>query len=470
MKKLLLIPICLLIFFFLFRFTGFFVKKEVKIIREPVAAGKFYPEGKEVLEDLIRNYLSKAEYVNFGKLRGLVVPHAGYIFSGIVAAKGFKQIPKDIKTVIVIGPSHHFYFKGASLPSYTHFKTPLGEVKISKKVDSLRKNKIFVNVSDKLEHSIEVEIPFLQVLLGNDFELIPIMTGNVDPEKLADVLLPLIDKETLVIASSDLSHYYPYEIAYKIDKNCLEAIPSLNFSKMRYCEACGKIPILTLMHLAKKLGWYGYLLDYRTSGDTAGNKQSVVGYASIGFFEGINPKEQKILLKIARETLEFYLKNKTLPIIREEFLPERLIEKKGCFVTLYKKGKLRGCIGTLLPLEPLYRCVIRNSINAALHDIRFKPVSFNELKDIKIEISVLTEAKEVKFKNWKELLEKITRKDGIILIKEGRSATYLPQVWEQLPEKELFLSNLCIKAGLLPDCWKEEGVRIKKYQAQVFKE
>jgi len=445
----------------------FYAKVEVKKVREPAAAGKFYPV--ENLREVVSSYLEKAEYENYGRLRGLVVPHAGYIFSGMVAAQGFKEIPLGIRTVIILGPSHHLYFKGASISNYTHYKTPLGEVRISEKVNQLKEESLIVSVDDRLEHSIEVEIPFLQVVL-KDFEIIPIMVGDVNPKELADILLKYIDDNTLVVASSDLSHYYPYEVANELDKYCTEAIPDLDFSKMNYCQACGKIPILTLMYIAKKKGWYGYLLEYKNSGDTAGDKERVVGYASIGFYEGVNKENQKILLKLARNTLESYLKNRTLPQIDISSIPSTLKEKRGCFVTLHKKGELRGCIGSLLPQEELYKCVMRNAINAALRDLRFKPVSYDELKDIDIEVSVLTLPKILEFKTPEELLDKISKKDGIILKSGIHQATYLPQVWEQIPHKELFLSHLCLKAGLPFECWKSLDIEIKTYQAQVFSE
>ena len=367
---------------------GMFVKVEEKIVREPAVAGRFYPAEKDELERMVNSFLNNCEFKHYGRVRGLIVPRAGYIFSGQVAACGFKQVSKDVKTVIILGPSHHVYFKGFYVPNYTHFKTPLGEVKVSEKAYLLRKERLSSNVDDRLEHSIEVEVPFIQEVLG-DFEIIPIMTGVVDPKELAEILLKYIDDSTIVVASSDLSHYHPYEVAKRLDESCIDSILNLSIDKIEGCEACGKIPILTLAYLAKRLKWDPKFFEYKNSGDVTGDLRSVVGYTSIGFYEGLNREEEEILLKIARETLEDYLSNASIPSINENSLPESLKENKGCFVTLYKNGRLRGCIGSLLPLEPLYRCVVRNAINAAVHDLRFFPVRKEELKDVKIEKIIL---------------------------------------------------------------------------------
>jgi len=445
--------------------------EEPKIVREPVVAGSFYPADKSELESMVNGFLNDANDRGFGKVRGLVVPHAGYIYSGSVAGHGFKQV-YGIDTVIVIAPSHHLRFSGASVPNYTHYKTPLGEIKISKKAKELMNERPIVSLdaAHAKEHSLEVELPFLQKQLG-EFELIPIVTGDIDPATLADVLASYIDENTLVVASSDLSHYYPYETAVELDKVCTDAIPKLDFSKMDDCEACGKIPVLTLMHIAKKSGWVGSLVEYKNSGDTAGTKDRIVGYAAIAFFNGVDEEEQKFLLQLSRETLETFIKNGSRPVVNEDYLTERLRRIQGCFVTLGKHGQLRGCIGHIFPQEPLYRCVIDNTINAAVNDIRFTPVRENELQYIEIDISVLSVPKKLEFDGPDNLLSKLTPlKDGVVIKQGMRQATYLPQVWDQFPTKESFLSSLCSKAGLNVECWKNEATPVEIYQAHVFKE
>ncbi len=444
---------------------------KIKRMREPAVAGSFYPADKNDLERMLTEFLNDAKEENFGKVKGLVVPHAGYIYSGSVAAKSYKQL-YGADTVIIIVPSHHVRFKGASVPNYTHYKTPLGEIKISDKAKDLIKEDLIVSLDEvhKKEHSVEVQLPFLQKVLGN-FEILPIVTGDINPQQLANILLKYIDNNTVIIASSDLSHYYPYERAVKLDSICIEAIPHLDFENMDRCEACGKIPILTLMYISKELKLAGSLIDYKNSGDTVGTRESVVGYAAIAFFEGVDDEEQQFLLNLSRLTLEEFIKNGNVPSVDERDLSERLKRVQGCFVTLEKHGMLRGCIGHIIPQKPLYKCVIENTINAAINDRRFVPVGEDELKDIEIEISVLSLPKKVEFKDSSDLISKLTPlKDGVVIREGSHQATYLPQVWDQFDTKESFLYHLCLKAGLSEDCWKSRSIEIETYSAQVFKE
>jgi len=474
----------LVIFVFIFILTLAIIKpqpdykriatKEEVVVRKPAVAGMFYPAEKAVLRDMISKLLNKtntSKHVD-GSIRGLVMPHAGYVYSGIVAASAVSLLRgKSYKTVIIMGPSHHKYFKGISIANVTHYETPLGMVKLSEKVKEMRKESMVVSepLAHMKEHSIEVEIPFLQSVLG-EFEIIPIIFGDANPKAVARMLERYIDDSTLVIVSSDLSHYYPYNIAIERDKICIEAIPKLNFSLMERCEACGKLAILTLMYIAKDMGWQGRLIEYKNSGDTAGNKQRVVGYASIAFYKkGLEDDEKVFLLRLARKVLEERLGYGRSYAISN--VPEKLKEVKGCFVTLKKHGQLRGCIGHILPREPLYKCVIDNTINAALHDIRFFPVRYEELKDIEIEISVLSVPVLLKHESWQEVLNSLVPlRDGVVLKRSMQMATYLPQVWEQIPDKVLFLEHLCMKAGMEKNCWKDKATEIYIYHADVFSE
>jgi AmmeMemoRadiSam system protein A len=291
---------------------------------------------------------------------------------------------------------------------------------------------------------------------------------------VASVLLPYIDEKTLVIASSDLSHYYPYETAYNLDRVCTEAVPALDFDKVLSCEACGIRALQTLMYIAEIKGWQGTLLDYRNSGDTAGGKDQVVGYMAVAFYGNdkksyINEEDQQYLLDLARQTLEQYLKDGTVPEVDESQLSDRLKEERACFVTLNKAGMLRGCIGSLTPERKLYESVIENAVNAALKDPRFPPVTYEELELITIEISVLTLPEQVMYTDPQDLLTKIQDK-GVIISSGFHRATFLPQVWEQLPDPEEFISHLCNKAGLSSHYWEEGTLEVYVYTAQVFSE
>ncbi|MBW2970970.1 AmmeMemoRadiSam system protein B [Candidatus Woesearchaeota archaeon] len=448
-----------------------------KVIREPAVAGTWYPSSAEEMEAQLNQFYANAQQETLpGELKALVVPHAGYIYSGQVAANGFNLVNENIETVIILAPAHRVPFKGVSTPNATHYKTPLGEIPISEKAfEMLENEQLIVSIPEAhlQEHAIEAELPLLQHKL-NDFEIIPLLVGDADPEQLAQVVLKYLDDKTLIVVSTDLSHYYPYGKAVNIDKNCIDAIPALNFEAMEPCEACGKKPALALMHIAQTKGWKGKLIDYKNSGDTAGEKSAVVGYASIAFHEeGISEEAKQILLDIARTTIENHLSGKELPKLTPGEYPESIKKVQGCFVTLNKgeEQALRGCIGHILPQTELYNCVQQNAVSAAVNDRRFQPVQYSELDDIEIEISVLSVPKLVEFSTPPELLDKLTPlKDGVVIEYNGRTSTYLPQVWEQLPIKEDFLSRLCQKQGSPSDCYARQGVKIYSYQAEVFAE
>jgi AmmeMemoRadiSam system protein A len=329
---------------------------------------------------------------------------------------------------------------------------------------------------DTWEHSVEVQVPFLQKTLTN-FTILPVVFGNVDPEQAARVLAGVIDAKTIVVASSDLSHYHPYDEAKQLDHRCVQAVCDLNIDEMKNQEACGKLPILTLMHLARAKGWKAQLLDYRNSGDTAGDKSAVVGYAAIAFYEpapqNFEAKERKFLLDLARQTLTRVATNPAAPGpgVNARDLSTKLSENKGCFVTLTKNGELRGCIGYILPQEALYQAVVDNARNAAARDPRFQPVRPDEVNKIKIEISVLTEPQPLSFNSPQDLLNKLEPgEDGVVLRIGPYGATSLPQVWEQLPDKVEFLNHLAQKAGCAPNDWRGSNVSVSIYHAEAFKE
>jgi len=417
--------------------------------------------------------LVKKQEIN-GEVKALIVPHAGYVYSGQVAATGFKHLNGKYDTVIVLAPSHRYPLKGASLLDVTHFETPLGEVKLSEKRKDILKENIIESIPEAhaQEHSLEIELPFLQKMLG-DFELIPIVVGEVNPELLANSLIDYIDDKTLIVVSSDLSHYHTYDEAVALDVSCLNAINALDITEAVNCEMCGYYPVLTLMLIANKKNWKNEVLMYKNSGDVTGDKSSVVGYSSIAFYdEGISSEDKEFLLKLARSTIENYLKDKKVPQVDETKLSNELLKVKGCFVTLEKNNQLRGCIGHIMPQEKLYKCVIDNAISAAVNDYRFYPLTYDEFKDgVNIEISVLSVPEPLDFNSPEDLLNKLVPyKDGVVLQYSGRGATYLPSVWNQLPEKEGFLSSLCQKSGNNQDCWKKDGLKIDIYHTLEFAE
>jgi len=472
------------------------LKQESEVVRQPAVAGSWYPGTENTLTETIKSYITNAQPQEInGRIKALIVPHAGYRFSGLVAAYGFKQLKKDYDTVIVIGPSHHATFRGASIANVTHYRTPLGKLKLSKKASQLRKEDMFSSIESVhlREHSVEIELPFVQYILG-DVELIPIIIGpNTNYEeakKIAETLKKYVDKKTLIIASSDFTHYGPNygyvpftenkaENIKKLDEKALSYIKKLDAEgfyehiKKTGATICGYLPITVLLELLHDDNIKVQQLAYDTSGRQLGDYTNSVSYVTVAFFsqESVSEKDQEFLLKLARKTLELYLAEGKTPKINEDLLSEELTTVKGCFVTLEKHHQLRGCIGHIVPREPLYKCVIDNAVNAAVNDVRFPKVKYDELKDIEIEISVLTVPEEVSFNSPEELLNKLRPNvDGVIIRSGWHQATYLPQVWENFPNKENFLSSLCQKGGAPRDCWKSPSTKVFSYQAQVFRE
>ena len=451
-------------------------------VRPAAVSGMFYPEAPDELRQMVCTLLQDARGAKVrGKIRGLVSPHAGYIYSGIVAAAGYKQIDSSTQTIILIGPSHRVPLRGASVPEVQAYRTPLGEVRLARLAPTLLGSPGFECVPEahRSEHGLEVQLPFLQVTLKR-FEIVPILTNSSDPKALATTLAPHIGDDTLVVASTDLSHYYSYETAVGLDRICTTAICKCNFSDMSLCEACGKQAVLTLMNIARIKGWQGVLIDYRNSGDTAGDKNRVVGYASIAFVdrkettmtmkETLSTQDRAALLKLARSVIEARLV-KRAKVVRPRQVSSVLKESRGCFVTLHKHGQLRGCIGTIEPIYSLLECVERNAQSAAFDDPRFPPLKAGELKEIDIETSVLSVPEAVSFADGEDLKRKLEPNvHGVILSLGARRSTFLPQVWKLIPDKEQFLEHLCLKGGMSPKAWEDPETTVEVYQAEVFGE
>lgn len=255
--------------------------------RQSAVAGQFYPDNPDELKGMVFDFLKKAVSLKLpGRLTGFVSPHAGYVYSGIVAAAGYKilakQEPKP-KRIIILGPSHQIPFNGAAVPIADSWSTLLGKMKIV--LPKEHRLGGIVSASDQLhelEHSLEVQLPFIQLTCA-EAKILPIICGEVAPEELALELEKIVDNKTVIIASSDLSHYLPYDQAVATDSLANDLIPKADPEKARDVNACGIIPILTLLHLAKKLSWHGHFVDYKNSGDTQGDKSRVVGYGSYAF-------------------------------------------------------------------------------------------------------------------------------------------------------------------------------------------
>lgn len=478
-----------------------------KKVREPAVAGLFYPKDPAELSKVIDACLVAAKVEPpAGELKALICPHAGYPYSGPVAASAFRLLAgRDYATVVVLGPSHYADLRAASVTNADLFRTPLGDVPVSAKARALAQLRPFAleppclvqrpdwwrqssrpapaeDTADTWEHSVEVEVPFLQRTLKN-FELVSVVCGEIDEEKAAEALLQILDDRTLIVASSDLSHYYSYATARELDQHTVEAICRLDPGAIGDGDACGHTPIRTLLYVARQRGWQARLLDCRNSGDTTGDKSRVVGYAAIAFYAPASASvttpaaaqftaaDRRYLLDLARKTVREAATTGQLPAVSADGLAPKFTAAKGCFVTLTKRGELRGCIGYILPQGPLYRAVVENARNAALRDPRFPAVRPGEVDQLEIEISVLTEPLPLFFSSPEELLHKLQPGvDGVVLQIGNRSATYLPQVWEQIPDKVDFLNNLAEKAGCESSTWRHSGVSVFIYHVEPFKE
>ncbi len=466
-------------------------------VRQPVRAGSFYPADPADLSRMIERLTQKAQKTRIRippdkVLRAVIMPHAGYIYSGWTAAHASLVLKKNqFSKVVLIGPDHFIGIKNGAICDVVAYQTPLGRIHLHADTAELRRQPALFQplpVSRDKEHSLEVILPFLQTYLG-EFQLMPVLVGQADIGSLSRALSPLIDAHTLLVISSDLSHFLEYSDAVAVDRETVSGIMNLDPAKLvsQDNRACGLIPVLILMELASRNHWQPVLLHYSNSGDTAGSRTRVVGYTAIAFF-GDQPMENKhdpsatfteeqgrTLVKLARHTLMEQLGRKIS--VSESDGHNRAQQDAGfksycgTFVTLKIKGQLRGCIGNLTAKETVWDGVKRNAINAAFHDPRFPPLTDQELDQTEIEVSILTEPRPLEYRNGQDLTQKLRVKvDGVIIRKGHASATFLPQVWEQLPQPEAFLSHLCMKAGLSADAWKDPELEVLTYQVQYFEE
>jgi len=487
-----------LFFFLTLLFLVFASDALAEKIREPVWAGKFYPASRIVLEDMIEQLTAKvdADRVRIpgnGSLRGIILPHAGYIYSGTTAAYASLVLSRgQFDKVILMGPDHRVGFKNGAVSDVNGYRTPLGVVSLHADAARLRRqSKLFRPVpdSDRKEHSLEVILPFLQKYIGN-FELVPIVLGWPSPvHRIANALKPLLDSETLLVASSDLSHFLGYREAVAKDRQTINWIMNMEPDRLLRGQnnMCGKIPVLVMITLARQQGWEPVLLHYSNSGDTAGDRSRVVGYTAIAFFGELKMSEEnntgtifsqeqgRALIALARQTIRKKLGTRPSGTLAESFseaLKDDAFDVRyGTFITLKKGGNLRGCIGNLTASDTLIKGVKQNALNAAFHDPRFPELTAEEMEEVEIEVSILNEPRPLEYSDGDDLISKLrVDVDGVILRKGYHSATFLPQVWEQLPQPEDFLSHLCMKAGLSADAWKNEKLEVSTYQVQYFEE
>ena len=459
-------------------------------LRPPAVAGQFYPVEKKKLEEMISGFLKKANPPKIeGDVFGLILPHAGYIFSGPVAAHGLKAISgKNFDTVIIVGDSHCEYFDGVSIWPAGFWETPLGKVEVDKqlaeKILSFSERFIVRDSAHLFEHGLEVQIPFLQKVL-KDFKILPIIFGseNKDWKALARAILKNTkDKKVLIVASSDLSHYPSHEEAKKADQETLKAILTLGPQKLekkiRELEErnipnaqtflCAEDSVKALMEVGRNLGAEAKLLKYANSGDTAGDKSRVVGYGAVAVYkrktDGLNREEKEELLKIAKTSVESLVQERRIPEFGVK--SERLKESRGAFVTIKKNGQLRGCIGQIIENGPLTETVSRMAVAAASEDYRFEPITKEELPELEYEISILSPLK--KINSSQEIRLGV---QGVLAVAGSKTGLFLPQVAEENHwDTETLLENLMLKAGVQPDYWKKNPVDFYTFEADIIKQ
>jgi len=467
------------------------------VLRPAAVAGLFYPADPRALRaDLATLFSAAAHPANQANPahqahqgnqahtaipKAIIAPHAGYVYSGAVAASAYARLRGArgrIRRVVLLGPAHRAYVHGLALPEATAFMTPLGPVPLDLQAMAQLRARLPLNdlrAAHAQEHALEVHLPFLIDTLGQ-FQLVPILVGDASIAAVVEVLDELWGgEETLIVVSTDLSHYHPYREAMAIDGATIDAVLHLR-TDLTHEQACGATPVAGLLAVARRRGMRIELADRCNSGDTAGDTARVVGYASFALYEndGSHPVLPawfpegggRVLTRLARTAIKAALGNDPSFAMHAAWLKE----PAATFVTLTRNGELRGCIGTLEAHRSLAEDVRANAAAAALHDPRFAPLTYDELEQVEIEISLLTAPRPLPCTDEADAIAKMQPGiDGITFESAGRRATFLPQVWEDLPEPSEFLRQLKHKAGFARDYWSDD-VKLYRYGAIKFKE
>ncbi len=436
--------------------------------KPPIFAGSSYPEKPDELTNLLNSYMQeqKIEY----KSKAIIVPHAGVYYSGHAAMVGFQHLELN-ENIFIIAPSHHDNFNNIALPEYTYFDTPLGSLEVNNRLIKDIAEKFPCLISNEVfdrEHSIEVQLPFIQHVfypktqsaidfviglkkIGRRIKIIPILVGNCDYRLISDLISTYWENSSFVI-SSDLSHYYTQQECRQIDTYTATIIETGKLEAFQPQQACGLIGIKGLVDFANHNECSLIRAMMYNSGDISRETDKVVGYGS--WFLYTDTKNDYIEQYYSKYVLDTAKKSILSAISGEEFIPRDipsvLTQYGATFVTLKRNGELRGCIGSVYPTKPLILDLIDNARNAAFQDPRFEPLSSEELANLDVTISILSSIERISFKDERDLLSKIYP-HGIVLCERDRRAVYLPVVWEQLPERDVFLNSLKEKAGLPPN-------------------
>ncbi len=445
--------------------------------RPAAVAGSFYPAQAQALRAALAQYLGAAPPAPGPPPKLLLVPHAGYVYSGAMAARAYALLrgaASGISRVVLLGPVHRVAVRGLAAPTVQAFATPLGPVALD--LDALAGLRglpqvVFSDVPHAQEHSLEVQLPFLQTCLGN-FKLVPLAVGDASPAAVAQVLERLWGgPETLIVISSDLSHYLPYEQAQTTDQATVQRIESLA-TDLHPSQACGARALNGALLLAARLRLRAQRLGLCNSGDTAGPRERVVGYAALALREPApavagDQAPGAALLGAARNAI-----NQRLGLPAQATPDHPALKQPGAsFVTLHDaRGQLRGCIGTLMATRQLIDDVRRHAVAAAFNDPRFAPLKLAEWSGIELEVSLLDAPQPVAFNSDTQACAVLRPGvDGLIFEWQGHRSTFLPQVWQQLPDVSRFVGTLKRKAGLPESFWAPD-MRWQRYGVRQFSE
>ncbi len=457
------------------------------IIRPPAVAGTFYPNDADILRSEIDGLLDAALHSDAvsgdASPKAIIVPHAGLMFSGSLAALGFatvRALKDTIKRIVIIGPAHRMAFQGIALARADQFATPLGNMRCD--LPALQKALALPHVqmlddAHTLEHGLEIELPFIQRLFGeqSDIGIVPLLVSRCSPRQVHEVIEKLWGgPETLIVISSDLSHFHDYDTAKKMDNRTRAMIENFDAENIDTNDACGALPVAGMLIAARNRDMKIKTLGMRNSGDVTGDKSRVVGYGAWAVYDGkasgmgrdgeddfTKATETLIrthgpaMLDLCRQSILHGMETGApLQVAANEVGPE-LAAPGACFVTLKKAGQLRGCIGSIISHAPLATDLCENAFKAAFRDPRFAGLSRAEIgDDLELSISVLSPPQPFGFADEADFISKLTPfEDGIILSDGNRRGLFLPQVWDQLPDPKDFMAHLKRKAGLAMDHW-----------------
>lgn len=446
-------------------------------VHGPVVAGSFYPGAPEDLEAMVSDLLAEAPVLDAPPPKAVILPHAGYRFSGAVAASGaiaLGQGGDPPRRVVILGPSHRHAFRGVALPGTERFATPLGEVPVDARAVAGEPDVNVVPEAHAAEHAIEVELPFLQQRL-TEFSIVPLVVGEISPERLSGLIERLWGgQETLFVISTDLSHFLSTSEAAEIDLATAEAIETTTPDNLGPREACGYRPLAAFLRVAAQRGMRLTRLALTHSGAVTGDESRVVGYGAWMAHDAEQARfaqqHRQALLRVAAQGLLSRARRGNPHTIDLKTFAHPLRTFAPAFVTLKMEGRLRGCIGSLVAHQPLVKDVLDNAIKAGFHDPRFKPLTEEaKIRACEIEIAVLSRPAPMTFESEADLRARLRPGiDGLVLRDGQRRATFLPKVWESLQTPEAFLAGLKVKAGLPRNHWSG-SLTIERYVTETFR-